>query len=374
MKHILVITHNFPKKPNSRKNAGIFIYDLVKELSKKNKISVFAPGERDETKSFGRVKVHFFKWENINLGNLKFWKIPDLIILAKFFFRGIKSLNSLYLNSKPDKSLALWAFPGGFFSYYLKKRYALPYSVWVLGSDIYIYSKIPILKNLITVILKNADKIIADGIDLKQVTEKLASVKCKFIPSSTNFASSKVKNLETQKEIVITFLGRLEKVKGPDILIAALRELDSNLETFKVNIIGDGSLMSKLKVETEKNRNLKSVKFYGTVEDQRIIYSILSKSDWVVIPSRSDSIPLVFSEAMKAGTPVIASDLSDFKYLIKKYKVGLLFKSCDFSDLSNILINLKKGDSQYEIFKKNTLTAARDFSIESSVKELLNTI
>ncbi len=371
---IAILTHNFPENQLERKNAGIFVFDLAKELSKKNQVTVFTPGSKDTQKIVDSVKVHFFKWKGTSLGNLKLWNPSDVIKLLFFFINGEKNLNNFYQLNKPEKIIAMWAFPSGLFAYLLKKRFNISYTIWTLGSDIYIYAKKPFLSFLIKKILENSTHLIADSVDLKKETEKLANTKCYFIPSATKIDYSLKLKSKGSSKIIITFLGRVEKAKGADILIDSLHKLGPELVRFEINIIGDGKLLPILKSNSKKLINSKSVNFFGNLDDPKKIFSILSNSDWVIIPSRNDSIPLVFSEAMKVKTPVIVSDLADFKYLINKYKVGLLFKSGDSNKLFELLKNLNKNNQRYLNFKQNTLTAAKAFSIEDSAKKLLAVI
>ena len=100
----------------------------------------------------------------------------------------------------------------------------------------------------------------------------------------------------------------------------------------------------------------------------------MQKTDWLVIPSRSDSIPLAFSEAMKLGVPVISSALPDLKYLINKYKVGLLFKPECYQELAGLIEKLPQEKNKWESFYKNTKKAADIFRLDRSVTELTKSI
>ena len=48
----------------------------------------------------------------------------------------------------------------------------------------------------------------------------------------------------------------------------------------------------------------------------------LKACDFLVIPSRSEGMPVVFHEAMQTKVPVIASDVGDLGPLIREYGVG----------------------------------------------------
>lgn len=299
--------------------------------------------------------------------------------IAKYilsFFNGFKQIEKLKKeNPDFDFALAMWAFPAGLFALWLKIRFKIPYATWSLGSDIYVYGKIPVLKELIRLILRQAKTRFADGIDLKNKVEVLSGKDCIFLPSSSKF--EKVKegkkfSIKKGKKITLCFLGRMEPVKGPDIFLSALIKIKEKLPGFQVHFMGGGSLLDHLKGEAEKEGIMQYISFWGNVNDPEQIAAVLRASDWLVIPSRSDSIPLVFSEAMKIGVPVIAPEHTDLKYLVEKYKVGFTFKTADIDKLADIMKKLSKSSKIRNAFAENTKKAAELFSLEKSAKMLIN--
>ena len=44
----------------------------------------------------------------------------------------------------------------------------------------------------------------------------------------------------------------------------------------------------------------------------------------LLIPSRIESIPVVFSDALQIGTPIISMPVGDLEKLIKQYRCGLV--------------------------------------------------
>ena len=363
-----IITHNFPSSESDRQNAGIFVYDLAKELNKKAEVLVFSPGPSDIVKKISSIKTYFFKFEK-KLGSLKVSNPKDLLSFANFFFKGNQSFVSfLDKNRDLDFIISMWAFPSGFFAYKALRKYGIPYSIYCLGSDIYIYSKKPILKNEITKYLKSAKFLTADSPDLANETKELSGKETIFLPSSSALnieKSSAKKNSKT----VFTFLGRLEKVKGIDILIETFTELKN--EKYQLNIIGDGSLTKWIKQQTGNNPN---IRILGNISNHKKISSILNNSDWLIIPSRSDSIPLVFSESMKHNLPVITSDLPDLKYLVNKFKIGYVFEKENTQSLKKIIEATLAGRSNHKEFKKNTKKAAEIFDLKKTSDKLINLV
>lgn len=386
---IIIFTHNYPTSLSERRNAGIFVHEFARNLAKTNSVSVVCPrnlsmnqNNNFEKIRFEGVDVYFFGWKgNKHLGKLKFWNPRDIYYAINLLMRGFRTISIAVQETRPDFAIAMWAIPGGFFAYFSKLIFGIPYVVWVLGSDFYVYAKIPGVGLLITHVLKNAKYIFADGISLSDKVGKTVGKKCFFLPSSTDInLSLKTKrdilNQKTKKggQTVLTFIGRMEPIKGPDILLDAILQLKNKARNFKINFLGDGSLLPILKEKAARYGLKNRIKFYGNVDDKGIILKVLANTHWLIIPSRSDSIPLVFSEAMKVGVPIIASELDDLKYIINKYEVGICFKPENSEELSSILEKIDSWEKKRNIFKKNTGRVSKDFSLESSSKMLLKMI
>jgi glycosyltransferase involved in cell wall biosynthesis len=63
------------------------------------------------------------------------------------------------------------------------------------------------------------------------------------------------------------------------------------------------------------------VSLTGNISDE-VLVSLYASSDCVVIPSRSESIPLVFSEALKFNKEMIVTDVGDMGMLGRRYGVA----------------------------------------------------
>lgn len=373
-KTVGIITHNFPLKEDERKDAGGFILEIAKKLNEHVRVVVLAPSHQETIEIIDGVMVQRFKWLSAKkLGDLKLWKLQDIKLLWNFFRQGLKSLDNFQQTNNLDVCISMWAIPGGFFAKQLYNRFKTPYVVWLLGSDFYVYGQLPIAKVILLGILKKASVLFADGMDLCRQVKQFANQECIFLPSVSGFKSVNAHSPNKSK-ITLTFLGRMEQVKGPDIFLDALVILKDSLSNYRINFIGDGRLLNKLKAKSIQENLDDVITFTGNIDDKDRLQEIIKSSNWVVIPSRSDSIPLVFSESMKSKTPVIASDLPDLKFLINKYNVGYTFKMGDSNDLASILGLLTTKSADEIKFSKNTANLDDLFDINTTVKTLVQTI
>lgn len=365
-----IFTHNYPTTSKERKDAGIFIYDFANELSKHANVFVFCPDFGGKKEIYKKVPVTWFKWDNKNekFGN---WQLFNPVYVYKFFkliYIGQKEAIKFVEKNKIDYVLSCWAIPSSMFAWRVNLVLKKPYASWSLGSDVNKYTKIPILSQFISLSLSSADKLFANSYALIEKVEKMSNQETLFLPAITNFNIKIKKTKNIDKKFHFLFVGRLEAVKGPDLLIYAIEILSKKYKNFVVDILGDGSMSKELRLKSKNISNF--IKFYGWADEMKVA-GFMAKSNALVIPSRNESLPLVIIEAAKEFLPVVATKVGDCERVIKKYNIGYSVVSNDAS---------KFADGMYKIIKKNKfpkkgfLKLTDDFSQERTVKFFLKNI
>jgi glycosyltransferase involved in cell wall biosynthesis len=99
-------------------------------------------------------------------------------------------------------------------------------------------------------------------------------------------------------------LGRLEPVKGFDVLLHAFRRVRAQTSS-RLVIAGEGPLRAHLESLTRELRLEHDVVLPGFVPDP---YPLLAQAAAVVLSSRSEALPTVILEAFALGIPVVATD------------------------------------------------------------------
>lgn len=139
----------------------------------------------------------------------------------------------------------------------------------------------------------------------------------------------------------IAFVGRLNYEKGIRVLVDSLR-MDC-CRTIPMKIVGDGPLLSYVH-EKVRQYHLSEVEILGLKQHEDAIECI-RKARFLVMPSLSyEGFPMVLVEAMAAGTPVIASDIGAFRYLINDRETGILTMPGSVEDLANKIRWLWEND------------------------------
>jgi len=239
---------------------------------------------------------------------------PDLIVVNKLLFW--TSLVTIPLRLRGRKILVLtdalvgmtW-WPRG----WLPKVCAALYA-WTLG----------------WLILCCAQKIVFFHPQPPSLLKKLLiSSKCTIIPTGidpTGYGSgeSGMGNRESgigNGEVTITYVGRLESVKGVEDYLGAVTALKKDYPQVKAQVVGWYKEGHPLVRQYEKE-----ITFTGLRDD---IPAILSRTDIFVLPSYSEGLSNALMEAMSSSCACVASEVGGNPFLIQNVVSGFLFPAGD---------------------------------------------
>ena len=232
------------------------------------------------------------------------------------------------------------------YSHYLwKKHYDSAYMVVAMSEDV----KKEVSK--IYDIDRKKIKVIYNGIELDQIKR-----------------FKKIEKLNGDPAIL--YVGRLEYIKGPDILIDAFNLVLKNLPNAHLHIVGDGTMREELEKKTVILNIDKNVKFYGYVIPP---YSHMKSADILVIPSRYDAMPNVTLEAMACNIPIIASDVGGLKNIIIEGKNGLKAEPT-LDGMASAIIRLWTNKLLIKNIKEFQKEFIKKFTWEKSVQEYIKVI
>jgi D-inositol-3-phosphate glycosyltransferase len=134
---------------------------------------------------------------------------------------------------------------------------------------------------------------------------------------------------------LLLFVGRLERLKGVEIAIRALALLhDRQHEKVRLLVLGqdsregDESEMERLKAVASEVGVRDRVDFVGSVAHHELPY-FYAAADVCVMPSYSESFGLVGLEAQACGCPVVASDVSGLRSVVRDEVTGYLVDGHD---------------------------------------------
>ncbi len=141
-------------------------------------------------------------------------------------------------------------------------------------------------------------------------------------------------------EVVVTYIGRLESVKGVEDFVAAALKVKRDHPELTVQVVGWSKKDHPL-VEAHKDQ----VVFTGLRHD---IPAILAATDIFVLPSYSEGLSNALMEAMAAGCACIASDVGGNAFLIQNGISGFLFPTGDREALAAHIRRLVEDPAKRE--------------------------
>ena len=175
-------------------------------------------------------------------------------------------------------------------------------------------------------VLKTVDRVMSNSYEVAQRVESrcgYAAERITVIPNGVEgfpdcdqqLAKSEIRNQLRIKAdaVMVGSVGRLEHVKGYDILIDAFGQIPD--ENVHLILIGDGSEKESLK-NLVKHRSIENrVHFVGHQND---VSNWLAALDIYVNSSRSEGMSQSIVEAMSVGLPIVATDVGDARRMIKR--------------------------------------------------------
>ncbi len=172
-----------------------------------------------------------------------------------------------------------------------------------------------------------------------------------------------------ETDFAITFVGRLEHVKGPDLFLQSVIAFCRRHPNAVALLAGDGSMRSELQAEIAKSGFANRIRLLGFCPDPA---TLLCACDLFVNASRSEAHSLSMMEAMRAGIPIVASDLPGNREVLR-YGGGVLFslqkKGTLLGQLESLYASKRRRNALGEAGKQ---AVSSHFSVKNVIKDWQN--
>ena len=175
-----------------------------------------------------------------------------------------------------------------------------------------------------------------------------------------NWWHPKLKKIQNKNNKYALAVGRLEKVKGFDLLIASWKNIEANLV-----IIGSGKERNKLNELIEQNNLSEKVKIIDAVKKEELL-NYYQDASVLIISSRDEGGPRVALEALYLEIPVISTDVGHMPQILPK---ELLAEKNNQSSLQDML---EKYVDNIHLYNQKAIFnfVETEFSIEEKMQEL----
>ena len=325
--HVLLVSTSYPDSLSGSEAAGGFAADFAHELSRHVNVTVVAATSNESSvRTEGDVQVHRFGVKRWPLSLLKPHRPSDWWPIYTTLRDGLRTVSDVAAANRPDYTLALWALPSGHWARSMLRRHGIPYGVWALGTDIWGLGRVPVLRSYLGHVLAGAERRYADGLQLADEVERLSGRTCEFLPSTRRLSLQAPANPADAPPYKLAFLGRWHPNKGVDLFLHALDRLDDDdwSRISEVRIHGGGPLEGEVMRLVDELRALGRPISAGGYLEADAAAEFIAWCDYLVIPSRIESIPVVFSDAAQIRRPLVASPVGDLPDLIRQNHCGVL--------------------------------------------------
>ena len=209
--------------------------------------------------------------------------------------------------------------------------------------------------------------VVAPGVDLQS-----------FSPGEGK-AAARVKLNIAPDAIMITFVGRIQPHKGPDVLLKAAAEMVSHSPYLRaklaVVIMGgaSGSVNELEKLKTlAKFLKIEDVTHFVDPVSRTVLPDWYRASDLVCVPSYSESFGLVALEAQACGTPVVATAIGGLRTAVSDGISGSLVDGHDPKAWSAVISRLLAEPQRRLLLSMGAVEHASHFGWENTARKTLD--
>jgi N-acetyl-alpha-D-glucosaminyl L-malate synthase BshA len=247
----------------------------------------------------------------------------------------------------------------------------IPMITTLHGTDITLVGNHPFYKTAVTFSINKSDFVTSVSQSLKEETLKWFDIKNdilvipNFIELDKNVIDTnnpcKRSVMAAKQERIITHISNFRQVKRIPDVIKIFYKIQQQMPA-KLMMVGDGPEKEKAEYLCQELGILDRVIFFGNSNE---IDKILSYSDLFLLPSETESFGLAALEAMAWSVPVISSNSGGLPEVNFDGISGYLSDVGNTDAMAENALKILKNDTVLTEFKKNALTIAKKFDINT---------
>ncbi|NDB17697.1 MAG: D-inositol-3-phosphate glycosyltransferase [Actinobacteria bacterium] len=176
--------------------------------------------------------------------------------------------------------------------------------------------------------------------------------------------------------LLLTFVGRIQPLKAPDVLIRAASELSKEFGRRLAVVVcggdsGDsGAGLQELRALADALGISEQVTFLPPRPPQDVAL-LYRASDLVIVPSYSESFGLVALEAQACGVPVVAAAVGGLRTAVRDGVSGVLVSGHDSHDWARAIADLLRDGPRRQRMSDAAVLHALAFSWDESTSKLV---
>jgi glycosyltransferase involved in cell wall biosynthesis len=196
------------------------------------------------------------------------------------------------------------------------------------------------------------------------------------VPTSDNLTKTKSRadlGIPLDKKIVLVQGTGINIDRGVEELLEAVAIMDNTV----LYIVGSGDVLNQLK-ERSKVQDLKNkVVFIGKLPYNEMMQYTYNADVGVTLDKDTNinyrfSLPNKIFDYIKAGLPVLSSDLVELKKIINQYEIGVITADHSPEEIKKNLLAIWDNENRFSQYKENTIKAAQELTWEQEVEILMD--
>jgi glycosyltransferase involved in cell wall biosynthesis len=174
----------------------------------------------------------------------------------------------------------------------------------------------------------------------------------------------------SETDVVIGYVGRLERPKRVDLLLRAVAELPEGLRSkARVVVIGGGSLRERFRATSVALGVDRHVTWTGEVARAE---SYMPAFDFFTLISDYEALPYALLEALSSGLPIVTTRVGGTSVAVKHNHNGFLLESRDISGLSRAIGDLVTNSALRSRMGLASKALSYRFSLDEMVRQTLD--
>lgn len=168
----------------------------------------------------------------------------------------------------------------------------------------------------------------------------------------------------------ILFTGRLERLKGLDLLLEAFALVNKEYKDAQLLLAGEGMERRRLEAKTRTLGLDSHVHFLGEVKHDGVA-EVMNCADVFALTSLSEGCPSAVLEALACGLPIVSTNVGHISKIVKDGETGFIVNGRDPQAFANALA---KGLEMGKSMKDNCVKKANHYSTKGIAKSIVDAL
>ncbi len=170
-------------------------------------------------------------------------------------------------------------------------------------------------------------------------------------------------------QFVVGFVGRLDRAKGPDLLVEAAALLRNPGHSRRFLVVGAGPQRERLERRIQRLDLDRVVVLAGLYENPA---TVMRAFDAGVVPSRREAFGIAALEMMRMRVPVIVSPVGGLPELVRDGRTGILLPQLSPGAIAAAVRRLEEDAALRQTLGRNAFEHASSFDGREQVRQMVD--